>query len=65
MNLATVYARIIIRYGVGALIAYGLLSQDTGETILGDPDIVIVASSMIGAAVEGFYLWVRKNGGAT
>jgi hypothetical protein len=50
-------ARILIRYGVGAVIG---LAQ--AEQLAADPDIVTFAALAVGAAVEGFYaLAVRKG----
>jgi len=50
-------ARILIRYGVGAVIG---LAQ--AEQLAADPDIVTFAALAVGAAVEGLYaLAVRKG----
>lgn len=56
MNYAPI-ARIIIRYGVGAVIG-----PDLANIAAGDPDMVSVAAMSIGLSVEAVYtLAVRKG----
>ena len=55
-------ARIILRYLVGA----GLMgSQQIGDMIAADPDLVLTLSLALGAAVEGAYAWAKRKGGRT
>jgi hypothetical protein len=55
-------ARIILRYLVGA----GLMgSQQIGDMIAADSDLVLMLSVGIGATVEGAYAWAKKKGGKT
>ena len=53
------FVRIVLRYGVGAVIGYEL-----GATMAADPDLVVVmtvgATAAVGAATEGFY-WLAKR----
>lgn len=53
-------ARIILRYGVGALAGYAV-----GNQLAGDPDIVLIVAGGIGAAIEGLYVIARRKGWAT
>lgn len=58
----TVFARIVLRYIAGA----GLLgSQQIGEQLAADPDIVLATSAALGAIVEYFYARAKRKGGAT
>lgn len=59
------WARIILRYGAGALVAYGLLSHEVADGIARDPDLAIVLGGMIGLMVEGFYLAAKRRGWTT
>jgi hypothetical protein len=55
-------ARIVLRYAVGA----GLFaSQQIGNMLAQDPDLVFVVSGLIGAAVEVAYAWAKTKGGKT
>jgi len=53
------YVRIILRYGVGAIIGYQL-----GDQLSNDPDVVtaatVVATTLVGVATEGAYCLARK-----
>ena len=54
--------RIILRYLVGA----GFMgSVVIGEKLAADPDLVAMGSLAVGAAVEAFYAWSKRTGGAT
>jgi len=59
MNYAPV-ARIVIRYGVGAVIG---MAQ--AEQLAADPDIVTVVAIGIGAAVEAAYTLAKRKGWQT
>ena len=58
-------ARILIRYGVGAAIAAGWVSRESGESLIGNPDVVVIVAALIGAAVEGAYALAKRKGWAT
>lgn len=53
-------ARIVIRYGVGAVI--GVAQADV---LAADPDVVTAVALVIGACVEAAYLWSKRKGWAT
>ncbi len=61
--------RILMRYGIGALVTYGYLSADDGGSISADPDIQFVAEMLLGAAAaalnEAWYAVAKKWGWAT
>jgi len=58
------FIRIVLRYGVGAVIGYQI-----GEQLASDPDIVAVATAgaaaAVGAATEGFYALAKRWGWRT
>lgn len=58
------FVRIVLRYGVGAVIGYEVANQ-----IASDPDVIavstVVATAAVGVATEGFYLIARKLGWRT
>ena len=58
-------ARIVLRYLAGALVAYGLISEDVAQQIALDSDLAIVVGAAIGAIVEAVYTYAKRNGGAT
>lgn len=54
--------RIILRYVVGA----GIMgSEAIGEALAANPDVVLIGSMVIGAAVEGGYALAKRRGWAT
>lgn len=53
-------ARIILRYGVGAVIG-----ASQAELLAGDPDVVAMVALAVGAAVEAVYVFARRKGWAT
>jgi len=53
------YARIILRYLVGAAFAGSPL---IGEQLATDPDIVMIVSAGIGVAVEWAYVVAKRRG---
>ena len=60
MNYAPI-ARIVLRYIVGA----GLMgSEQIGEQLAADPDIVFSTALAVGAAVEAAYAWAKRKGKA-
>lgn len=58
-------ARIALRYIVGAGVMYGLIGAETGEYLVIDPDLTLILSSVIGAAIEGVYAYAKRKGWAT
>jgi len=54
------FARIILRYGIGYL-----AGSEVGEMLAMDPDVVLVLSLGMGAAVEGVYAMAKRYGWAT
>ena len=68
-RLAPVVTRIVLRYLSGALVAWGLVSPETGAVIVADPDLQAVLLMGIGgalaAATEAFYARARRSGGPT
>ena len=59
MNLGPL-ARIILRYGIGYL-----AGSQIGEQLALDPDIVLIVSLGLGAAVEAAYVIAKRKGWAT
>ena len=62
-------ARILLRYGAGVLIAKGVLPDDVGHSIMNDPDLLQVATTIIGVILagtsEGWYWLAKKFGWST
>lgn len=58
-------SRIILRYGAGALVAWGLIGHGTAQEVINDPDIALVVGALLGLGVEGFYWLARRKGWAT
>ncbi len=56
----TPYARILLRYGIGAVIGLAY-----GDKLAADPDVVTVVALLIGSCVEAAYLFAKKKGWAT
>lgn len=58
------FVRIVLRYGVGAVIGY-----EVGAMMAADPDLVVVvtvaATAAVGAATEGFYALAKRWGWKT
>lgn len=58
------YVRIILRYGVGAVVGY-----EVGSQLAADPDVIAVstavAAAVVGFITEGFYALAKKWGWAT
>lgn len=56
--------RIVLRYGVGAVLGYQI-----GSNLAADPDVVAVATvaatAVIGAVTEGFYMLAKRLGWKT
>jgi hypothetical protein len=60
--MTAVFARILLRYVAGALIAAGYLDATMGSSIANDPDLLILVGTVIGAATEGAYYLAHKLG---
>lgn len=56
MNYAPI-ARIILRYGVGAIVG-----ASQAELLAGDPDMVSVIALAVGAVVEAAYVMAKRKG---
>jgi uncharacterized membrane protein (Fun14 family) len=52
-------ARIIIRYGVGAVMGLAY-----GNQLAADPDIVMAVAALIGIATEAVYALAKRKGWA-
>jgi hypothetical protein len=52
--------RIVLRYGVGAV-----LGMEVGSLLAGDPDVVLLVAAGVGAATEAAYVFAKKKGWAT
>lgn len=52
--------RILLRYGVG--VVFGM---EFGSLLAGDPDVVLLVATGIGAATEAVYTYAKKKGWAT
>ena len=61
MNYAP-FVRIILRYIIGAAF---LGSEQPGDKLAADPDLVSVGAIAAAALVEGAYAMARSRGGAT
>lgn len=59
MNYAPI-ARIILRYGVGAVVGAA-----QANILAGDPDVVAMLALAVGAAVEAAYVIAKRKGWAT
>ncbi len=68
MNYAP-FARILLRYFAGVLIASGWLDAWTANILASDPDLMNMIAMLIGAAIgfvsEFWYSLARRDGGAT
>ena len=52
--------RIILRYGVGAI-----LGAEVGGLLAGDPDVVLFIAAGVGAATETAYAFAKRRGWTT
>lgn len=59
------FARILLRYGIGALVAYGYMKLELGNQIIDDENLINLLSIVIGAVtsfvVERWWLKVRPS----
>lgn len=58
-------ARILLRYIIGAVAAYGWISADTANALAVDPDLVLIVAGVLSAVVEGAYGYAKRTGGTT
>lgn len=58
--MSSVIARIILRYGVGAVMGLAY-----GEQLAADPDIVMALAALVGIATEGAYALAKRRGWTT
>jgi tetrahydromethanopterin S-methyltransferase subunit E len=67
--LAPVIVRIVLRYLAGALVAWGLVSPETGGVIVADPDLQALLLTAVGALIAALTEWAyaaaRRGGGPT
>ena len=54
-------ARIVLRYVVGAVI---MGSDQIGEQLATDPDLVMAVGGLIGLGIEAFYVFAKRKGWA-
>lgn len=59
------WSRIILRYGSGVLVGWGLLTPDTATALQMDPDVAAVMGFAISMAVEGYYWAAKRYGWST
>ena len=52
-------ARIALRYIVGGVI---MGSEQIGEQLAADPDLVMAVAGLIGLGVEAFYVLAKRKG---
>jgi hypothetical protein len=60
--MTAVIARIALRYAAAALVTRGLLSPDDGNTLMNDPDVLMLLGAGLGAISEGWYWLAHKFG---
>lgn len=65
LNNAAPISRSLMRYVVGMMVGYGLIGEYTGEYLVVDPDIALIAASVLFSVVEGLYATAKKKGWAT
>lgn len=58
------FVRIALRYGSGFLVAKGFLTPEDATFLATDPDVILVAGALIGAATEAWYLLANRLGWA-
>lgn len=59
-------ARIIVRYGAGALAMYGIMSHEWADMLAGDTDVTMFVEIGVAAAAsfttEAVYAYAKKKG---
>ena len=58
-------ARIAARYLAAALVTYGAVTPDVGDSIATDPDVIALVGAALGIAVEGVYAFAKRRGWTT
>ena len=60
-----VLARIIARYGAGALVALGVLAPEEADLFMVNPNIIAALGAILGILAEIFYTKAKRSGGPT
>ncbi len=60
--MTSVLIRIALRYGAAYLVARGLLTDDAGAMLAGDPDVEMAIGVAVGAVAEVWWLLARRMG---
>lgn len=67
--IQSVFARIVLRYAAGALVAYGMAGPDFVDATLADPELVqavtIGLGALFAALTEWAYAIAKKRGWTT
>lgn len=63
--MTLVFARILLRYLSGALVAYGYLDAETGEGIAIDGDLALAVGAILGVSTETVYAFAKRKGWTT
>jgi hypothetical protein len=65
---AAIFARILLRWGAGFLVAKGLLAPDVGPELASDVDVQALLEVLIGfvmaGAAEGWFALAKRRGWA-
>lgn len=62
MSNSAVWARILLRYGSGFLVGWGVLTDDEASELLLDPDVVLVVGGFIAFMTESLYAMAKSRG---
>lgn len=64
--MTEVVIRIALRYIAGALVFKGVIPDELGNSLIDDPQVIHVVSTIAGVAItmitEGWYILARKFG---
>lgn len=61
-----VFIRILLRYGAGALVTYGLMTAEAGDSLATDPDVAMaleVVAGLVASAIAEGWFWLAKRYG--
>ena len=61
-----VFARILLRYGAGALVTYGLMSSEAGSSLADDPDVAMaiqIGAGIAAGAIAEYWRFLAKRFG--
>jgi len=56
--------RIALRYGAGIMVAKGYLTPEDATFLSTDPDMILIAGVLVGAATEVWYYLANRFGWA-